>query len=84
MKVTVTRRGGFAGIALRGSADTAECPGSEEALRARVGTTPAPPHPDAFSYELAFDDQTVSLSERDVDDALRPLLDQAIARGELL
>jgi hypothetical protein len=84
VKVTVTRRGGFAGIALRGSADTAECPGSEEALRARLGTTPGPPQPDAFTYEVTFGNQTVSLGERDVDDQVRPLIDAALANGEIL
>jgi hypothetical protein len=84
VKVTVTRRGGFAGIALRGSADTTECAGSEEALRACIGKAPEPPLPDAFVYDVAFDDQTVSLNERDVDDALRPLIDAALADADIV
>jgi hypothetical protein len=83
VEVTVTRRGGLAGIAIRGTCDTSEFPGAEEALRS-LRAAAAPPHPDAFTYDFEYDDQKVTLNERDLSEPLRALSDTAVARGELL
>jgi hypothetical protein len=93
MRVDVARRGGLAGITLRGSMDTAELPaeaagGAEAALREmRVDQPPSPPgHPDSFQYEITFQHEDggsrcVVLDESELPEALRPLVDAALARG---
>ena len=83
MQVTITRRGGIAGIASRGTVDTSAVPGSEEALRS-LKAAAEPPRPDAFTYDFRFENQTLTVNEPDMNDALRTLADDAVARGELL
>ena len=83
MQVTVTRRGGLAGIALRGTCDTSDFPGSEEALRTlRISDTP--PQPDAFTYELTFGGNTLAVSDAELGDALRMLCYAAVSNGEIV
>ena len=78
----MTRRGGFAGMAMRGSADTSAFAGADAALQSRVGTEAAPPaHPDEFRYEVSLGDQTVSLGEDEITPELRPLIDAAMANA---
>jgi hypothetical protein len=87
MRVEVVRRGGLAGIPLRGSIDTADLPPA--AARAASGVLTAsraasgPPHPDGFQYELSGRGQSVVLNEREISDDLRPLIDAALAHGTL-
>jgi hypothetical protein len=94
MEVRVVRRGGFAGIAMTATLDTSELAdddavGAEAALAELDGDAPAPepPHPDAFQYEIATEQEgmarSVVLNEGDVPDALRPLLDEAMKRAEV-
>ena len=83
MQVTITRRGGIAGIAIRGTVDTNTVPGSEEALRSLKAAS-EPPRPDAFTYDFSFEDQTLTVNDTEMNDALRSLADDAVARGELL
>jgi hypothetical protein len=94
MDVRVVRRGGFAGIAMTATIDTAELAddealGAEAALAELDADAPAPEsaHPDAFQYEIATDldgtARSVVLNEGDVPDALRPLLDEAMKRAEV-
>jgi len=81
----VTRRGGFAGIGLRGSADTTQFAGSEQALLAHRGSkSAAPPHPDAFRYEVAYDQGVVTLDEGDLTAPLRALVDAALKEGDIV
>ena len=85
MRVTVTRRGGLAGIGLRGSADTSAFAGSEEALLAHRGAkSETPPHPDAFRYEIAYDEGVITLDESDVRGPLRGLVDAALKEGDIV
>jgi hypothetical protein len=85
LKVQVVRRGGFAGISLRGQVDTADlgsgrAEAAEAALRRlAVGKAAAPPaHPDSFQYELTFPGGSVALDEGEICDDLRPLIDKAL------
>jgi hypothetical protein len=96
MLVRVTRRGGLAGIPMRGDLETSQLPPdearlAEEALhQLSVGTPPTPPrHPDAFQYEIAFSaaegaaTQSAVIDEADVSEALRPVIDTAMSRATL-
>jgi hypothetical protein len=95
MHIRVTRRGGIAGIPLRGEIDTAELPPdqarlAEEALHTLpVTAAEAPPHhPDGFQYEIAFSPtqgpaRSMMIDEAEVPDGLRPLIDSAMGRGTL-
>jgi hypothetical protein len=95
MHIKVTRRGGIAGIPLRGEIDTAELPPdqarlAEQTLHTLTDTAAeAPPrHPDGFQYEIAFSPghglaRSMMLDETDVPDGLRPLIDTAMGRGTL-
>lgn len=82
MRVEVVRRGGLAGIPLRGSVETADKAASVALHRLGGGST-APPHPDGFQYELSSDGRSVVLNENDIPAALRPLIDAALSQGTL-
>jgi hypothetical protein len=90
MRVEVRRRGGFAGIAMTGAADTSELePAAASAAEAAVQDLLAahaaagPPNPDGFQYDLSSDGNSVTLNESDITDALRPLIDRAMAGASL-
>ena len=95
MHVRVVRRGGLAGIALRGEADTDELPGDQaEAIENLLHGLPvdkqpaAPRHPDGFQYALEFpaaggEPRSIILDESEVSDDLRPLIQRAMERGTL-
>jgi hypothetical protein len=87
MQVTVVRRGGLAGVALRGDADTSQLPAGAEAalkkLAASGSADVAASHPDGFLYELTFDGQSVTLDESQISDELRPIIDAAMAKATL-
>ncbi len=93
MRLQVTRRGGIAGVALAGCVDILELPASEReaaeaALHAlRLGEPADPPNPDGFQYELVLIDgagrRAILLNEADLSDALRPLVEMALARSRL-
>lgn len=87
MRVEVVRRGGLAGIPLRGSVDTADLPPeTARAAETALSVTPNPadrPHPDGFQYELAADGRSVVLNESDIPAHLKPLIDSALAGGTL-
>ena len=95
MRVRVVRRGGLAGIPLRGEVDTAEFSGDqakaiESILRGLpFDKPPAPPrHPDGFQYALEFPDpggqsRSITLDESEVGDDLRPLILAALQRGTI-
>lgn len=85
MRVDVTRRGGFAGLALHAALDTAQlapadAPRAEAALRDLPwGRPPAEPAgADRFRYEVVTveggHERHVELAEGEIPDALRPLL----------
>ncbi len=94
MKVEVARRGGLAGVVVRGvveTSDLAELPAEDiEALLRDLPfdrEAPIPSHPDSFQYEVTIGDQATRrsavLDESEVPDKLRPLLKAAIARGQV-
>lgn len=95
MRIRVTRRGGLAGIPLRGEVDTAELPTdearvAEDALHLLpdAGAVASLPHPDGFQYELAYSPtggaaRSTLINEGDVPDGLRPLIQTAMGRGTL-
>jgi hypothetical protein len=90
--VRIRRRGGFAGLAVSAELDTAALPADaagrlERAVAGLPGGRPAaaPPHPDAFRYEVGLPDDpgrgTAVLGERDLDGDLAPLLDRLAEAG---
>lgn len=92
MRVSIRRRGGFAGVAVGAELETAELPEAQgRALEAAVerlpwGRPPTPAaHPDAFSYEVALPGDpgrgTAVLGEQEVEDDLTPLLDRLRSGG---
>jgi hypothetical protein len=94
MQVEVARRGGLAGVALRGTVDTAELPANvadaAEAALKLLQAAPPPArtrHPDSFQYELtvlsAGARSSVVLNETEMPEGLRPLIEAAVARGRL-
>jgi hypothetical protein len=95
MRIRITRRGGLAGIPLRGEVDTSELPPeqarlAEEALHSLPDNRAAAPlpHPDGFQYEIAFsqDDgaaRSMLIDEAEVPDGLRPVIQTAMGRGTL-
>jgi len=95
MQIHITRRGGLAGIPLRGEIETSELPPqqarlAEEALqRLPVGAPPtAPRHPDGFQYEIAFSPaegagRSMVIDESEVSDALRPVIETAMGHATL-
>ena len=90
MHLQVTRRGGLAGIPLRGEVDTATLPAAQtraaDAVLASLPGDRAPAgarHPDGFSYELSFGGRSVTLDETAIPAGLRPAIDAAMARATL-
>ena len=95
MRVRVVRRGGLAGVPLRGEVDTAEFSGDqaktiESILHGLPFDKPpaAPRHPDGFQYVLEFPDasgqsRSITLDESEVGDDLRPVVQKAMERGTL-
>jgi hypothetical protein len=84
-RITVTRRGGIAGVALSGSGSADELP-AEQAAAARAALAQTqwgaaadrPRHPDAFTYEVTVEaadgKRTRSFAEHELPDDLRPLV----------
>jgi hypothetical protein len=95
MRVRVVRRGGLAGIPMRGEVDTAEFPGDQaKAIEDLLQGLPVdrqaagPSHPDGFQYALEFPDaggqsRSILLDESEISDDLRPLIQAAMKRGTL-
>jgi IMP dehydrogenase/GMP reductase len=90
MHIQVVRRGGIAGVTLRGEADSAELAGTagdaEELLRSLpYGRPESPGRPDRFRYEITVTDgersQTAHVAETELPAGLRPLVSAALARG---
>jgi hypothetical protein len=89
VRVEVARSGGFAGLTLRGTVDTATLPeptaaAVAEALRDLPYGRPAAPAalPDRFRYEIAVTDHSgrriAMLGEEQVPEVLREVLDAAL------
>jgi hypothetical protein len=94
VQLTVVRRGGIAGVAVRATLDTAalaaaERDAIEEAVQALPFGEAAPPprRPDAFRYEVtvteAGRDRTAELHEDALPAPLRGPLQAALASGML-
>ena len=92
MRIQVVRRGGIAGVTLRGETDSAELAGTggdaEELLRSLPsGQGTSPGRPDRFRYEITVTDggqsQTAHFNEDELPKSLRPVVDAALARGTL-
>ena len=91
MHIQVVRRGGIAGVTLRGEADSAELAGAggdtEELLRSLPARPAAPGRPDRFRYEITVTEagrsQTAHFNEDELPQGLRPVVDAALARGTL-
>jgi hypothetical protein len=95
MRVRVVRRGGLAGIPMRGEIETAEfSPDQAKAIEDRLNGLPgdkltaAPSHPDGFQYALEFpgpggESRLIALDESEVGDDLRPVIQKAMERGRL-
>lgn len=95
MHLQVVRRGGIAGVTLRGEADSAELQhvagpdgDAEELLRSLPSGPPsAPGQPDRFRYELTVTDggqtRTAHFGEDELPENLRPLVKAALAHGTI-
>lgn len=91
MHVQVVRRGGIAGVVLRGEADIAERAGAgdvEGLLRSLpFGRRPAPARPDRFLYEITITEggrsRSAQLGESELPEGLRPLVGAALAHGTI-
>lgn len=94
MKVEVARRGGLAGVVIRGAVETSDLTDlPREEIDALLGDLPfgresiVPRHPDSFQYEVTIGDQAARrsaiLDESEVPDKLRPVLKAALARGQV-
>jgi emfourin len=90
MHIQVVRRGGIAGVTLRGEADTAELAGAggdaEELLRSLPSGDPASPgRPDRFRYEITVTEagrsRTSHFNEDELPERLRPVVHAALANG---
>jgi hypothetical protein len=90
MHIQVVRRGGIAGVTLRGEADSAELAGAdgraEELLRSLPAGRPSSPgRPDRFRYEITVTDggrsRTAHFGEDELPESLRPLVKAALAHG---
>jgi hypothetical protein len=90
--VQVVRRGGIAGVVLRGEVDTAELSGVgdnvERFLRSLpFGRRPAPARPDRFLYEITVTgggrSRSAQFGETELPESLRPLVDAALAHGTI-
>jgi hypothetical protein len=90
MHIQVVRRGGIAGVTLRGEAETAELAGvggdTEELLRALPSGGPAAPgRPDRFRYEITVTEagrsQTAHFNEDELPESLRLVVHAALANG---
>lgn len=89
-RITVTRRGGIAGVALTGSGTTDDLP-PEQAAAARAAlaqtawgaTADRPRHPDAFTYDVTVEGadgtRSRSFAEHELPDDLRPLVKHLLA-----
>jgi hypothetical protein len=95
MQVEVVRRGGLAGVQLKAAIDTRELPPgparqAEAALRELPYGRPVAPtrHPDGFQYEFTLLDEqpnrSVVLDEAEVPHSLRPVVETAVARGDIV
>ncbi|HEY7135890.1 MAG TPA: protealysin inhibitor emfourin [Acidimicrobiia bacterium] len=91
MRVEVVRRGGIAGVPVRGELETAALPAgvrtaAEKALAALPFGAPAPTpaHPDGFSYEITLAGEArgpAVLDEHDVSPPVRAAIEQALVKG---
>ncbi len=89
MHIQVVRRGGIAGVTLRGEADSAELAGAgdaEELLRSLPSGDPAAPgRPDRFRYEItvteAGQSRTAHFNEDELPESLRPVVHATLAHG---
>ena len=93
MRIRIRRVGGFTGnVALTAELDSSGLPsGVATRLESAVDGLPwgraagAPPHPDAFRYEIDLPDQPLRglavLQEPDMDGALAPLGEHLTAHG---
>lgn len=89
-RITVTRRGGIAGVARTGSGTADDLP-AEEAAAARAAlartqwgaAADRPRHPDAFTYEVTVEGaggaRSRSFAEHELPDELRPLVKHLLA-----
>ena len=91
--IHITRRGGIAGIPLSAEFDTGALDQDQAArvehavrqiVRSHGAARRAPPHPDAFEYEIALPEhgETARIGESDMPAELRPLMKEVVARGK--
>lgn len=83
MKVTVVRRGGFAGITRRGESDTADDPALRDLVtQVDLGTTPAPGRaPDRFTYEIDIGGEVATVGEAQLTGPLRALINHVLGHA---
>jgi hypothetical protein len=91
MHIQVVRRGGIAGVTLRGEVDSAELAGAggdaEELLRSLPSRPASPGRPDRFRYEItvieAGRSQTAQFNEDELPEGLRPVVKAVLDHGTL-
>ncbi len=91
MHVRVVRRGGIAGVVVRGEVDSSELDDADTAERLLhalpFGRQPPPGQPDRFRYEITVTEgsqtRSAQIGEAELPDGLRPLVEAALARRRL-
>jgi len=91
MHIQVVRRGGIAGVTLRGEADSAGLAGAgsdaEELLRSLPSGPASGGRPDRFRYEITVTDggqsRTAHYAEDELPESLHPVVRAALAHGTL-
>jgi hypothetical protein len=83
MRITVTRTGGFAGLRLERSVDTAERPDAREleelVASAQLDALPeTPPQPDRFTYRIDVDGREVTVAEPDLTGPMHTLVERVL------
>jgi hypothetical protein len=83
MRITVRRTGGFAGLRLERSVDTAERDDAREleelVQTAKLDAVPqTPPQPDRFTYEVDIDGRRVTIAEPNLTGPLHTLVQRVL------
>ncbi|NMH97251.1 hypothetical protein HF526_07970 [Pseudonocardia sp. K10HN5] len=83
MHITVTRTGGFAGLRLQRSVDTAQRADASEwdelVKTARLDSVSRPKNkPDRFTYRVEVDGRTVTVAEPDLHGPLHTLVERVL------
>jgi hypothetical protein len=91
VEIQIKRRGGLAGVTLRGEFSTTDLDSATAALVEKgidrlfeTKVTASPPRPDMFEYEISVPERgSVSVAEHDLPVELRPLVEMLPNAGTI-